>query len=188
MKSNHFLSPLQVSLLALSISIPSVLFAQSQNEVASLTVTLPDAPQAQAYGLAGQNSPESSSQTSVTEKNAADHQKKTLEHDQAERQLKDEEHQHILGVVPNFNTVTGGTAPPLNSHQKIELALRSSVNPFQFVAAALTGALSQAQDDFHEYGQGMQGYGKRVGASYTDSFNATIIGNAFFPILLHQDP
>jgi hypothetical protein len=33
----------------------------------------------------------------------------------------------------------------------------------------------------------MQGYGKRFGASYTDSFDSTIIGNGILPGLLHQD-
>jgi hypothetical protein len=68
------------------------------------------------------------------------------------------------------------------------LAWRSSVDPFQFVAAALDAGYSQAVDDFPGYGQGAQGYAKRFGAAYTDQFSGTFWGNAVFPILLREDP
>lgn len=34
----------------------------------------------------------------------------------------------------------------------------------------------------------MQGYAKRFGAAYVDSFDGNMLGNALFPVLLHQDP
>ena len=47
----------------------------------------------------------------------------------------------------------------------------------------------QRTDDSNSgYGWGPAGYFKRVGASYADNVNGTLIGNALLPQLLHQDP
>lgn len=110
------------------------------------------------------------------------------QHERAEQELAEEERQRILGVVPNFNTTDVQNAAPLSVGQKFRLALRSAVDPFQFVAAGLDAGWSQWQDDFRGYGQGGQGYGKRYGAAYADQFSGTIWGNAVFPALLHEDP
>ena len=48
--------------------------------------------------------------------------------------------------------------------------------------------MQQAQNNFKEYGQGAQGYGKRYGASYADFVSGTFIGGAILPSLLKQDP
>jgi hypothetical protein len=107
--------------------------------------------------------------------------------EKAKRELDAEKHQRILGVVPNFNTVIGGHATPLTPKQKFNLALHSSVDPFVFFAAGLTAGIGQASDNHSGYDEGAEGYAKRFGAAYADSFDGTILGNAVFPILLHQD-
>lgn len=99
-----------------------------------------------------------------------------------------EEHQRILGVAPNFNTSYIQDAEPLTAKQKFGLALHSALDPFTFVAAGFDAMLSQAENNFAGYGQGAEGYGKRFGASYLDSFDGTMIGNALFPAVLKQDP
>ena len=106
----------------------------------------------------------------------------------AEEEVHRQEHQRILGLAPNFNTSNVKDAEPLSVKQKFELAAHSVTDPFTFLAAGFDALLSQAEDDFKGYGQGAQGYGKRFGASYLDSFDGTMIGNALFPALLKQDP
>lgn len=106
----------------------------------------------------------------------------------AERQVKQQEKQRILGVVPEFNITNIQDAATLSPGQKFELATKSALDPFAFVAAGFDAGLSQADNDFAGYGQGAQGYAKRFAASYMDSFDGTMLGNAVFPILLHQDP
>jgi hypothetical protein len=108
--------------------------------------------------------------------------------ERAEEELKQEKRQRILGVIPNFNTSYIQNAAPLTRGQKFRLALRSAIDPFSFVAAGLVSGLEQGQDAFPGYGQGAQGYAKRFGAAYADSFDGTMLGNAVFPSLLHQDP
>ena len=57
---------------------------------------------------------------------------KQQQHDKAERELKQEEQQRLLGVVPNFNVVLNGQALPLTGEQKWNLALHGVVDPFYF--------------------------------------------------------
>ncbi len=107
---------------------------------------------------------------------------------EAEQQLKREEHQRILGFMPNFNTADPSKYVPLTPGQKIRLAAKTSFDPVTFGVAALDAAIGQGQNSFDGYGQGAQGYGKRLGAAYVDSVDGTMIGNAFLPILFRQDP
>lgn len=106
----------------------------------------------------------------------------------SDEELKQEEKQRILGVVPNFNTVYGQDAPPLTAKQKFQLDMKSSLDPFTFAAAALDAGLNEAEDQFTEYGWGAQGYGKRFAASYADTFDGGLWGNAILPIWWHEDP
>lgn len=110
------------------------------------------------------------------------------QHDQAAEQLKEQEHQRILGVIPNFNTSFVHDAAPLSPKQKFELAWKSSTDPFVFAAAAIDAGYSQLTNDFPGYHQGMEGYAKRFGASYADTADGALWGNAILPIVLHQDP
>ena len=106
----------------------------------------------------------------------------------AQAQLKDEEEQRVFGVIPNFYVVYAPNAPPLNPRQKFHLAWRSSIDPVTFLAAGFFAGVGQAADQYGGYGQGAQGYAKRFGANYADSFIGTMIGSAILPSLLKQDP
>jgi hypothetical protein len=110
------------------------------------------------------------------------------EKERAAEQLKQEQRQRILGVIPAFNSSDLQNAARLSPGQKFHLAFRSATDPFAFFAAGLDSAINQYQNDYAGYGQGMAGYAKRYAASYVDSFNGTMLGNALFPTLLHQDP
>jgi len=114
---------------------------------------------------------------------------KQQQHSESERELKQEEQQRLLGVVPNFNVVLNGQALPLTGGQKWDLALHGVVNPFYFGwAFVVGGGYSELVDSNSGYGWGPAGYFKRVGANYADNVNGALIGNALLPQLLHQDP
>jgi hypothetical protein len=106
----------------------------------------------------------------------------------AEVQIKDEEKQRVLGVVPNFYVSYIPDAAPLTSKQKFKLAWRTTVDPVTFGVTAAVAGLEQAGNDLSGYGQGAQGYGKRYGAAYADLVTDTFIGSAILPSLLKQDP
>ena len=106
----------------------------------------------------------------------------------AEEQIKDEEKQRVLGVVPNFYVTYTSGAVPLTPKQKFKLAGKTAVVPFTFVFVGGFAGIEQAQNRFSGYGQGAQGYAKRFGARYADTVTGTFIGGAILPSLLKQDP
>jgi carboxypeptidase family protein len=106
----------------------------------------------------------------------------------AEEEIKIEEKQRVLGVLPNFYVSYDPNAVPLTAKQKFKLAFRTVVDPFTFVIVAGAAGVEQAQNHFAGYGQGTQGYAKRFGAGYADTVTGTFIGGAILPSLLKQDP
>jgi hypothetical protein len=108
--------------------------------------------------------------------------------DIAEDEIKVEEKQRVLGVVPNFYVSYDHNPVPLSSKQKFELAWKTMVDPVSFGVTGAIAGIQQAQNDFSGYGQGAQGYAKRFGASYADFVSGTLVGSAILPSLLKQDP
>jgi Carboxypeptidase regulatory-like domain len=106
----------------------------------------------------------------------------------AEEQIKIEEKQRVIGIIPNFYVSYIPNAAPLSSKQKFKLAARTVVDPFTFVVVAGAAGIEQWQNHFIGYGQGVQGYAKRFGANYGDTLTSTFIGGAILPSLLKQDP
>jgi Carboxypeptidase regulatory-like domain len=113
----------------------------------------------------------------------------TVTEDQlAEEQVQAAVQQRVLGVFPNFYTSFIWNAAPLKPRHKFQLAIRSTTDPISFLTTGVIAGVDQARDRFPGYGQGMQGYAKRYGAAYGDSFIGRMIGGAILPSLFHQDP
>ena len=106
----------------------------------------------------------------------------------AQEQLKQQEHQRVMGVMATFNTTRNRNALPLDPKQKFELFFRSATDPWPFVLAGAVAGIGQADASESEWGQGAKGYAKRFGASYSDAFIGNFFGNAVLPVLLHEDP
>lgn len=106
----------------------------------------------------------------------------------AERQIKAEEQQRVLGIVPNFYVSYVPNAAPLNPRQKFELSWKDAIDPVTFALIGASAGVQQATDQFSGYGQGAQGYAKRYGASYADFATGTLFGSVVFPAILKQDP
>jgi hypothetical protein len=106
----------------------------------------------------------------------------------ADMQIKEQEKQRVFGLFPNFYVSYDRGALPLNSKQKFRLAWKTTTDPFTVVGVAALAGVEQATNTFDGYGQGAQGYFKRLGASYTDAVTGTFIGSAMLPSLLKQDP
>jgi hypothetical protein len=106
----------------------------------------------------------------------------------AAAQVKAEEKQRVLGVIPNFYTSYIPNAVPLSAKQKYTFAIRDTFDPVGFVGTAIGAGIEQANDSFKGYGQGAAGYGKRYAALYGDGLTSDILSHAVFPALFHQDP
>jgi hypothetical protein len=86
----------------------------------------------------------------------------------------------------------GPQLPPpygqLNKREKFKVFLRSTYSPYTFAGAAFDAGLAQATGGWYTYGGGMEGYGKRYGASLADAESGAFFGRFLFPVLLHEDP
>src|SRR5207253_10688336 len=68
----------------------------------------------------------------------------------------------------------------------------SALFPYTTLFRSLAGVgflagIDQAADRWGAYGQGVQGYAKRYGATYADVFGATFLGGAVLPSLLRSE-
>ena len=107
--------------------------------------------------------------------------------DVAAQQLKAEEQQRILRFIPNMYVVYEPHPEPLTTKMKFHMAYKDLSSPVFFARVAAWAAVQQANNTPH-YGQGAEGYGKRLGAGFADATTEDLFGNAILPSLLHQDP
>ncbi len=106
----------------------------------------------------------------------------------AEIQINEEEHQRVLGFIPNFYVSYIPDATPLDAKQKFELAWRSSIDPVTFGITAAVAGMEQAADTPNGWGQDAAGYGQRYGAFYAEEVTSTFLGDFLLPSIFHQDP
>jgi hypothetical protein len=106
----------------------------------------------------------------------------------ATEQVRLEERQRILGIVPNFWVVYDSkNAVPLSAKLKFQLAMRVARDPITILAIGTYAGIQQAGAR-PNYVLGAKGYGQRFGATAATAFSDTLIGGAILPSLLHQDP
>jgi hypothetical protein len=106
----------------------------------------------------------------------------------AREQIKDEEKQRVLGVIPNFYVVYDQRFVPLPAKLKYQLAFRAATDVVSIAGAGVLAGINQAAATKPNYVQGAQGYGQRFGAAYAGGISDILIGGAVLPSLLHQDP
>jgi hypothetical protein len=106
----------------------------------------------------------------------------------ATEEIKEQEHQRVLGVFPNFYVSYSPDAAPLTTKLKYQLAWKSTTDVITIGGVAFLAGIQQAGDQYPEFGQGAQGYAKRFGADYGDAFASTFLSGAVFPSLFKQDP
>ena len=106
----------------------------------------------------------------------------------ATEEVKEQEHQRVLGFIPNFYVSYRPDAAPLTTKLKYQLAWKSTTDVVTIGGVAFLAGLQQAGDQYSEFGQGAQGYAKRFGAAYGDAFVSTFLSGAVFPSLFKQDP
>ena len=76
----------------------------------------------------------------------------------------------------------------LSGQQKFALFLKRSYAPTTFASAAFDGAYSHVIHDWPAYGQGIEGFGKRYGATLANAEAGSFFQGFLMPYLLRQDP
>jgi hypothetical protein len=114
---------------------------------------------------------------------------KTAQEQEKEKEIeKKEQSQRVLGLYPQFQVTSRGNAPPLTPGGKFHLFFKSAFDPFELVLAGIQAGSDQAEDEFPEYGEGVQGFAKRYAADFGDSVSSGFFSNYFWPVLLKEDP
>jgi hypothetical protein len=106
----------------------------------------------------------------------------------AQMQVKAQEKQRLVGVLPNFYTSYVWDAAPLNTKQKFSLTRRDIFDPGSLLGVGVAAGIEQANNSFAGYGQGAAGYGKRFGAGLGNRLIGDFMSHAVFPSIFHQDP
>jgi hypothetical protein len=106
----------------------------------------------------------------------------------AAEQLKTEEKQRLLGLFPNYFVSYEPNAAPLNAAQKFQLGWKTITDPVVLLDSGISAGFQQWRNSYREFGQGMQGYGKRFGAQYADGVSGIMIGSVLMRSIFHQDP
>jgi hypothetical protein len=81
-----------------------------------------------------------------------------------------------------------GPYVPLSRRQKFNIFVRSTYSPYTFFSSAFGATLAQAEGQQYGYGGGMQGWGKRFGASLADTEARRFIQTLALSTVVHQDP
>jgi hypothetical protein len=105
----------------------------------------------------------------------------------AAQQLKAEEHQRVLGFIPNMYVTYEPHPEPLTAQMKFHLAYKGLTHPTFFAFEALWAGVEQAAGT-PDYRLGARGYAQRFGANLASGSSEALFGNAILPSLLHQDP
>jgi hypothetical protein len=106
----------------------------------------------------------------------------------AAEQIKAEEKQRFIGVIPNFYISYVHDPAPMTTKQKFALASHDTFDPVSLIGVGLAAGIEQANNTYAGYGQGAAGYGKRFAAKFGDGRTSDFLSHAVFPSLFHQDP
>jgi hypothetical protein len=161
----------------------------AKSELVASATELPDAPMATPGQTASQDTAPAGPATQTSPAaNPSPTMTPEEQRRKAQEQLEQEEHQRVWAVVATFNTTANQQAVPLSPGQKYQLFFKSATDPWPFLLASVLAGIGQAENSLPEYGQGVQGYGKRFGAEYGDYFIGNFLGNAVLASLWHEDP
>jgi hypothetical protein len=99
------------------------------------------------------------------------------------------EDKHVLGVLPNYRTAE--LTPdyhPISNKYKMKIALKDTFDYPLIGVGATYALLYQAENSHPQFGQGMEGYAKRFGTSYTDQLVGNMMTEGILPVLFREDP
>ena len=107
----------------------------------------------------------------------------------AQDQPQDSPDKRVLGVLPNYRTANETAIyTPITAKQKLTIGAKDSFDyPLVMLAGVLAG-FGQLTNQNPSFGQGLAGYGRRLGTSYADQAIGNMMTEAMYPSLLHEDP
>lgn len=102
-------------------------------------------------------------------------------------QVRIQETQRILGIIPNFYVNFNSNPQPMTAKLKFQLARKALTDPVSLAGFAVNAGIYQMAG-WPAYRGGMAGYGQRLAATFAGGYGHVLVGAALLPSLLHQDP
>ena len=100
-----------------------------------------------------------------------------------------EQPKRILGIIPNYRSVSADTQlPPLSPWSKFKLATQDSFDYSSFIFAGMLAGVAHASGSVPQFGQGAPGYGRYYWHSLADEINGNYLTEFLMPVLTHEDP
>lgn len=90
--------------------------------------------------------------------------------------------------VDYFQRFVDAGIHPLTAREKGYLALRNTIDPYNFATIAFLSGVSVASDPHSAYGPGMPGFARNFGVAYTETAIGEFFGTFLIPALTHEDP
>ena len=95
----------------------------------------------------------------------------------------------VLGVLPNYRTANESAIyTPISSKQKFMIGSKDSFDYPLVMLAGIFAGLGQLGNQHPQFGQGLEGFGKRLGTGYADQAMGNMLTESIYPAILHEDP
>ncbi|CAN5555488.1 hypothetical protein BH10ACI4_BH10ACI4_37810 [soil metagenome] len=96
--------------------------------------------------------------------------------------------QRILGFMPNFRSVAGGSKPhPPGWKYNFQIATHQSFDYSSFIFLGITSLAAQGMDSHPALGKGIPGFYAYTWRGFLDKTDGTYLGAWLLPSLLHED-
>jgi hypothetical protein len=103
--------------------------------------------------------------------------------------LEGKQTKRILGIVPNFRSVSADVKlPPQSPKEKLKGDLEDSFDYSSFIFVGALAGISMAQNSYPEFHQGAAGYGRYYWHTFADQTNENLQVEFFWPVAFRQDP
>ena len=103
--------------------------------------------------------------------------------------LQGKQTKRILGIVPNFRSVSVDLKlPPQTVKEKFLGATQDSFDYSSFIFVGILARHSAAQDSYPSFGQGASGYGQYYWHTFVDQTDENYSVKFLLPSAIHQDP
>lgn len=95
----------------------------------------------------------------------------------------------VFGVLPNYRTANESAIyTPISAKRKFIIGYKDSFDYPLVLLAGAFAALGQISNQHPQFGQGMAGFGKRLGTGYADQAIGNMMTESIYPSLLREDP
>lgn len=102
--------------------------------------------------------------------------------------LERQQPKRILGMMPNFRSVSGGSRPhPPGWKYNFNVATHQATDYSTFIILGLTSLFAEGENEHPVFGKGVDGYYSYIWRGFLDKSDGTYLSAWLLPSVLHED-